>query len=126
MKINKICLRKNTDVGEQKDVGDYAGDNDTTENHSGKMMKDKSELKALVVRCCGCLKSIYLDVLFDVCRMSNTEKHIKVRKLFEANEVLSKLKSKKGVVSFPALEKNPSNLNIISYFDPTYASLEND
>ena len=57
------------------------------------------------------------DVLFDVCRMSNTGKS-----LFEANKSLIKLKSKTGLIYFPQPEK-PVGLSIVCYSDATYASL---
>ena len=45
------------------------------------------------------------NVSFDVCKVSNTEKHPKMKMLFKANKALSKLKSKKDSISLTKLEK---------------------
>ena len=63
------------------------------------------------------------DVSFNVCRMSNTEKYLKVRLLFETNKFLLEWKSKTCSLSFPQWGK-PADLKIVGYSDVTYASLE--
>lgn len=63
------------------------------------------------------------DVKFDVCRMINTGKHPKVKKVFEI-KILLKLKlNKKIFISFSSSGKS-LNLNINCYSDVTYVSLE--
>ena len=63
------------------------------------------------------------DVAFDVCRISNTGKFLKVKLLFEANKVLKKMKSRTCSITFPRLGR-PSDLNIVCYADAIYTSLE--
>ena len=55
--------------------------------------------------------------------MNNTRKFPKVRLLIEANEVLKKLKSRTGSITFPQLGRH-SDLIIVCYADATSASLE--
>ena len=64
-----------------------------------------------------------LSVSFDVCRMSNTGKYLKVKVLFEANKTPLKLKLMTGSISFPQLKKS-GRMKIICYLGATYASLE--
>lgn len=85
--------------------------------------EEKHELKRLAGQMMWVSTQTRPDIAFDVCKMSNTGKHPKVKALFEANKALSKLKSKKGSITFPKLGK-PSDLHILCYTDASYASLE--
>ena len=55
--------------------------------------------------------------------MSDTEKSLKVKLLFEVNKSLLKIKSKIGSTSFSQLGK-PASLNIVCYSDATHVNLE--
>ena len=61
---------------------------------------------------------------FDVCKMSNIGKSLKMKLSLEANKSL-KLKSKTGSISFPLLGKSVG-WNIVCYSSATYVSLEDE
>ena len=86
--------------------------------------EEKAELKHLSGQMMWIISRTHPDLSFETCIMSNAGKHPTVKTIHEANKALRKLKSKRVDLKFPNLA-NLSKLNVISYFDATYASLAN-
>ena len=81
------------------------------------MSQEKTDLQGLTSQ----MTQPYVS--FDVCRMSNTRKSLKLKLLFKVNKLQLRLTSKIGSISFLQLG-NPVGWNIVCYSDATYASFK--
>ena len=84
--------------------------------------EEKAELKRLSGQMMWETSQTRPDLSFRTCIMSYAGKQPTVKTIHEANEAVSKLKSKRVDLKFPNLGKS-SKLKVISYSDAAYESL---